>query len=93
MRKIRSHLVIICFLSIIGLFSNCFYYPHESQFSNKDSFPRSNILLNSSAASSWSRILEVNTVGDKIIADSSNNVYILGRFYYHPDEPIFNIKL
>lgn len=92
MRKIRSQLVMICFLSSIGLLSNCFYYSNESQFYNEDNFLRSNTKLNSLNSSSWCRTLAVNTVGERIVTDSSNNVYIVGRFYLHSDDPFFNIK-
>jgi len=93
MRKDKISLVISGLtFSLIFLISGL-YYPSWSQKHSKNVFLNFNSLKNSSNSSTWSRIWEVDsTIGEEIATDLSNNVYIVGRFYRHPEDPIFNIK-
>jgi len=93
MRKSRLFLVINCFILSMGFYLNGLYYPSWSQNHSKNNFLNYNSLLNSSNSSTWSRIWEVDSsIGEEIVTDLSNNVYIVGRIYYNFDNLIFNIK-
>lgn len=93
MRKSRLFLVINCFILSMGFLLIGLYYPSWSQNHSKNNFLNYNSLLNSSNSSTWSRIWEVDSsIGEEIVTDLSNNVYIVGRIYENFDDSIFNIK-
>lgn len=93
MRKSRLFLAINCFILSMGFLLTGLYYPFWSQNHSKNNFLNYNSLLNSSNPSTWSQIWEVDSsVGEEIVTDLSNNVYIVGRIYEYPEDSIFNIK-
>ncbi|MFX1570048.1 MAG: hypothetical protein ACFFCV_16960 [Promethearchaeota archaeon] len=92
MRKIRIKLIITYFTINIAFLSNGFLYVHDFQFYEKSNSEYSNSFNISSNSSSWSQILGIDTFAEKIVTDSSNNVYIAGGFCTNREGPIFNVK-
>lgn len=92
MRKDKISLVISGLTFSLIFFISGLCSPSWSQNHSKKNFLNYNTLIKSSSSSTWCRIWEVDiSTGEKIITDSSNNVYIAGKISRY-DDSIFNIK-